>query len=283
LVKKAFDAHNEFLSKAKTQAKPTDISPLLKPISDIIQEIVKLSQMNRSSPFFNHLSTVTEGIPSLGWLAVEPKPAPFIGEMKDAATFYSNRILKEWKDKDKNHVEWANSFISILLDLQTFVKNNHTTGLKWSSSGSPAKAPVSQPVTSQSSAPSNAKPLLGELNKGLDVTAGLKKVEKSQMTHKNPELRGNSTHKSVEQAGVTKEGKTVLEGNKWVIEGHSNNKNVIVSETSLKQVVYIYGCNNSTIQIKGKVNAVTLDGCKKSAVVVESGKYKDINISNGIH
>jgi len=34
--------------------------------------------------------------------------------------------------------------------------------------------------------------------------------------------------------------------------------------------VYIYGCVNSTIVIKGKVNAITVDGCKKTAVVFEN-------------
>ena len=29
----------------------------------------------------------------------EPKPAPFVGDMKDASQFYANRILKEFKDK----------------------------------------------------------------------------------------------------------------------------------------------------------------------------------------
>lgn len=34
--------------------------------------------------------------------------------------------------------------------------------------------------------------LISQLNKGADVTAGLKKVDKSQMVHKNPELRKTS-------------------------------------------------------------------------------------------
>ena len=32
----------------------------------------------------------------------------------------------------------------------------------------------------------------------------------------------------------------------------------MISETEMKQCVYIYKCENSTIQIKGKVNAITL-------------------------
>lgn len=37
----------------------------------------------------------------------------------------------------------------------------------------------------------------------------------------------------------------------------------------MKQGAYIYGCTNSTIQIKGKIGAVTIDSCKKTAIVLE--------------
>jgi len=33
---------------------------------------------------------VSEGIPALGWVTMEPKPAPFVKEMSDAAQFYTN-------------------------------------------------------------------------------------------------------------------------------------------------------------------------------------------------
>jgi len=43
---------------------------------------------------FNHMSAVSEGIPALGWVGVEPKPAPFVKDMKDAAQFYVNVSLE---------------------------------------------------------------------------------------------------------------------------------------------------------------------------------------------
>jgi hypothetical protein len=45
--------------------------------------------------------------------------------------------------------------------------------------------------------------LLSELNKGGAITAGLKKVDKSQMTHKNPELRAGSKVPAVESKAVS--------------------------------------------------------------------------------
>jgi adenylyl cyclase-associated protein len=52
--------------------------------------------------------------------------------------------------------------------------------------------------------------------------------------------------------------KTQLDGNKWSIENHVNNNDIVVDQTEIKHVVYIYNCHNSTIKICGKVNAITI-------------------------
>lgn len=37
----------------------------------------------------------------------------------------------------------------------------------------------------------------------------------------------------------------------------------------MNQVVYVYGCQNSVIIIKGKCNSVTVDNCKKTSIVFD--------------
>jgi len=121
--------------------------------------------------------------------------------------------------------------------------------------------------------------VLASLNKGEAVTSGLKKVT-NDMKSKNrtdkssvvpasaaKETSGGSSGK---KETATKPPKLSLEGNKWVIEWQVNNKNIVISDTEAKQTVYIYKCKGSTIQIKGKVNAITLDDCSKTAVVFEN-------------
>jgi adenylyl cyclase-associated protein len=66
------------------------------------------------------------------------------------------------------------------------------------------------------------------------------------------------------------EPKIALEGNKWVIENHFDNSSIILDSVELKQTVYIFNCVNSCIQIKDKVNAVTIDKCQKSGIVLSS-------------
>lgn len=51
--------------------------------------------------------------------------------MLDAGTFYTNRVLKDFKEKDAKHVEWSKSWISTLTELQAYIKQFHTTGLAW--------------------------------------------------------------------------------------------------------------------------------------------------------
>lgn len=58
-------------------------------------------------------------------------------EMNDAGQFYSNRVLKEWKEKNKIHVEWCRAWVQLLSDLQAYVKQYHTTGLVWSGEYTP--------------------------------------------------------------------------------------------------------------------------------------------------
>jgi len=56
---------------------------------------------------------------------------------------------------------------------------------------------------------------------------------------------------------------------KWVVEHHSANRELVVERPHPKHTVYIYNCHNCVIQIRGKVNAVSIDGCKRTGVVFE--------------
>jgi len=289
----AFEAERRIIETAGNCKKPdltsSEFAELIKPVQEASLAAVSLKENNRQSPFFNHLSTVSEGLPALGWVAVEPKPFPFVGEMRDAAQFYANRVIKEYKDKDRKHVDWANSYINLLSELQGYVKAHHTTGLVWNSKGGDLKSAAATTAPARSQAPAAAAPppsqasptgsLFSELNRGGNITAHLKHVDKSQMTHKNPELRASSVVKaeagkpaaapSFAKGPAKLPPRTQQEGNKWVVENHVDAR-VTLDNVELKHVVYIYGCTGTTVQIKGKVNTVSIDNCKKTGVLVDS-------------
>lgn len=111
-----------------------------------------------------------------------PTPAPYIKEMNDAGQFYTNRVLKDWKEKNKSHVDWVKSWIQTLTELQTFVKRFHTTGLVWGGKGAPAVAPPppSAPLPPPPVADFGAAPLdpgvdrsalFAQLNQGANITS----------------------------------------------------------------------------------------------------------------
>lgn len=162
---------------------------------------------------FNHLSAVSEGIPALGWILYEPTPGPHIKDMTDAAQFYSNRVLKEFKDKDATHIEWVKSWTKILNDLFTYVRQHHTTGLAWASQGKhdfgsvsvstakpvaggppppppPPPPPMPTNFTLSALVDDGRNDLLNSINALREGATGhLKKVPDELKTHKNPQLR----------------------------------------------------------------------------------------------
>ena len=253
-------------------------------IANELQEVKGKYATTKKNTYINVVQALVEGFNTNGWLTVSPTPVPFINELKEAATFYSNRALKEFKDKDETVVNLLTVYFQYLgNDLTRFVKEYHTTGLNWKGKENVDQFLKTQPAAStQQAAPvaakvTDSKPkgagLFGELNKGGDITSGLKKVEKSQMTHKNPELRASGVVKAVEkEEKVVNKKPAVLElqGSKWAVENQVGNKNIVIEETNLKQVIYIFNCQNSVVQIKGKVNSVSLDNCSKTAVVIDS-------------
>lgn len=98
----------------------------------------------------------------------------------------------------------------------------------------PGPPPVLDIKTDDAPAPASSGgfgAVFSELNKGDAVTKGLRKVDKSEMTHKNPSLRSGSTVSSgqrgkspapgkkpkPESMRIKKPAKKELEGNKWTI------------------------------------------------------------------
>ncbi|POI35747.1 hypothetical protein CIB84_000511 [Bambusicola thoracicus] len=188
MVHAGFMTERSLLVTASQHQQPSEnvFSTLLKPISEQIQMVQNLREKNRGSKQFNHLSAVSESIPALGWVAMSPKPGPYVKEMTDAAMFYTNRILKEYKDVDKKQVDWVKAYLRIWTELQAYIKEYHTTGLTWSKT-----------------------------------------------------------------------------------EHQENATNLVINDTELKQVAYVFKCTNSTLQIKGKINSITLDNCKKLGLVFD--------------
>jgi adenylyl cyclase-associated protein len=151
----------------------------------------------------------------------------------------------------------------------------------------PKQQPATTPASSSNSGGCAMAALFSDINKGTAVTAGLKKVT-DDMKSKNRADRtgtvpsntttGTTTNNTNKTPGST--AAAVLpprfeceQGRKWIIENHVGNKDnggLVIENTEPKQTVYIYNCRDSTIQVRGKVNAITLDNCTKCGIVFDT-------------
>jgi len=191
-------------------------------------------------------------------------------------------------------------------DLFNYVKKFHTTGLAWNprggdaasfkegggaSASAPAAAPPKglpppMPMAPPATAPPSGggagpdpSALFAAINKGGDITSGLKKVTK-EMKSKNQEGKSSVVPADVApKAKATKAAtpaaakkgtpKFELQGNKWVVEWQENTT-IDITQTEVKQTIYVYKCEKVVVNVSGKVNAITIDGCKRTGVVFEN-------------
>ncbi|CAG8798669.1 3163_t:CDS:2, partial [Dentiscutata erythropus] len=281
----------------KPKTKETFVE-LIRPTQRALEKVCSYTENNRPSPFFNHLSTVSEGIAALCWVSADQKPAGFVGDMKDSSQYYANRVIKEFKEKESSHVDWANSFILLLTELQSYVKKYHADGLVWNPKGADPETfiVIVDYDNISEKGPVDMSAVFAELNRGESITSNLKKVDSSQMTHKNPNLRDSSVvsevgvkvHKKGPAAppkpaslSLKKPPKKILEGNKWIIENFENDPNILIGDAAINHLVYIYGCKNSTIQIMDKTDSGQLflsNECFDIEIVTSKSSSINVNL-----
>lgn len=63
-----------------------------------VTAVGEIRESNRPSPLWNHLSTVSEGIPALAWV-IYPKPVDRVKEAYDGAQYWGNRVMNEFRNK----------------------------------------------------------------------------------------------------------------------------------------------------------------------------------------
>ncbi|PVF97789.1 hypothetical protein CPB86DRAFT_854521 [Serendipita vermifera] len=321
LVANMFRTTRGILLCASACKKPSDTEfmELMKPVFADYNAIAKIKDDNaRNREWTLHFQTIAEGASSGAWVQQPNKTSDYVTGSKESAEFYGNRVIKDYKDRDKKHVDWVRSYIGLLDELGKYVTEYHKLGLVWNAKGGKATEfsskstaedtsaipvpPPPPPTLAPASGSSSTGGLTGtaavfaQINQGTDVTKHLKKVDKSEMTHKNPSLRASGTvpatatspsptskgplpPKKPASLKMKKPPKMELQGSKWVVEYQENESGLILSDVSINQVVTLYGCKNTVLQIKGKINGISMTNCQKTSIVVESA-VSVISITN---
>lgn len=303
LVQNAVQSHwsiVDLATKSKKPSTPNELQLLLKPTGQLIQQVEEFKQKHRAHSLFNHLAAISESIPALAWLAISPTPAPYVKEMIDAAQFYTNKVLVAYKDKNRLHIEWAQSWLTFLQELQKYIRQHHTTGLVWNQQGGdfnqtagsmppppppppaagamppPPPPPIGNFSSITDSADAARSALLRDLNQGTDITKSLRKVTKEDRSSvlTTPMSDRSSRSKTPDPRAtpaMNRIPKFEFEGRKWVLEYHTNQtqEQFIIQATEMNQSVNIYRCEKIMVIVQGKVNSITVDSCKKLSLVFD--------------
>ncbi|KAI5785020.1 adenylate cyclase associated N terminal-domain-containing protein [Peziza echinospora] len=337
IIERCFTEQRKFLLITTKAKKPSASSTtFMELIHGMQKEMTAVGeireQTNIGSLYYDHLSAVSEGILALVWV-VDPNPEDHIVGMEGASAYYGNRVMKEFRAKDRDaggnknkiHIEWVQAFSAVLKILRLYVKQHHPNGLTWNEQGDmdakdalasitspdatagaqppppPPPPPPGPPPNLNLDGPAASPPsivnVFSELNQGSSVTSRLKKVDKSEMTHKNPSLRVSNTVPDVQSRSKSPAPPPVrkpahmktkkppamqLDGNKWIIENYENDHNIVLPEVEINQSIFIHHCKNVIVQVKGKCNAISIIECTKTSVVAESLVSSiDIIKSNG--
>lgn len=334
LLQEGFEAECVFLRAAYLSNNPLmdfeAFSNATKPINAKVMAISELKDANRQSKYFPYLNAILEASSLFSWIATD-NPASVIDDFKEAAQFWTNRILNEARGKDEVSVEWVKNFVSLFDKLKLYVKEYHMGGLSYNRDGidfSDAYAQVTKNEPEENVEDSRRNPtgsketgsglftpkkkangahppplppasvfkvqelneqkggineVFAELKKGTDITKKLKKVELKEQTHKNPSLRAfssvpsssgshvlSSKSKKSDTSKSTKPPRKELIGNRWFVEHYVDSSDPIVIEGSKDESVFIGDIINSFIQIKGKVNAISITGTENCRLLVDS-------------
>jgi adenylyl cyclase-associated protein len=227
---------------------------------------------------------------------VKPAPRDFIESFIGGSDYWANGIRKEYRTTNPDQMAFVDTFKQLLLELMVYVKEYHTTGVSWNPKGvdvseysadastaapaapsvavaaKPAAATVTAKPAAAGGAPAPA--LFSALNKGENITSGLKTVTKDMQTWRS-EYKGGDAPAPVKappkvapRVAETVKGPAKLEfeagPSKWVVENQSSNATVTIGDK--KETVYIYGCIGATIEVVGKCKSIVIDTCKKTKI-----------------
>ncbi|OMJ23600.1 Adenylyl cyclase-associated protein [Smittium culicis] len=133
LVQELTDNQAKLIQAAAQTQKPAipEFQKMLARIQASLESISNLKNSNRRSKLFNNFSAISEGVAAYGWVAIEKTPMGYITDMKESSQFYTNRVLKEFRESNPIQVEFVKKFLHIIEQLFLYVKMYHTTGLKF--------------------------------------------------------------------------------------------------------------------------------------------------------
>lgn len=100
------------------------------------------------------------------------------------------------------------------------------------------------------------------------IRGGLKKATRGPVNESIPDVAPKRLQAPVKKVAPTGNPICELQGKKWIVENQNGNKEISI-EANMKQTLYAFKCHDSLLKIDGKINAIVLDSCTKTACIFE--------------
>mmetsp|Transcript_51789 Transcript_51789/g.76768 ORF Transcript_51789/g.76768 Transcript_51789/m.76768 type:complete len:499 (-) Transcript_51789:243-1739(-) len=319
-IQKAWAGIRDIVELSSRCQKPKDVQKALMPHLKTTQDAISAIRSPRLDRSLDqHQKALVELLPALSWILISPPPQPpatFVKETLGATEFWSNKIRKINKgvetEEAKAHLAFCEGLKKVILDLTTYIKEFHLSGLSWnprgvsfeegekalsSSSGGATtmKAPAAPAIvkTDGSGIGDVMKELsLKKTSDGSSAATGLKTVGKDQQTWRK-EFDKNSARPVPTSAGKLKTTPVVTKakaaaptkspvfeyqqrGQKYKVEYQTKENNtgdggiIKIDIKDSKEQVYIFKCQDITIDVHNKLKTIIIDDCKRVNVVFDT-------------
>ncbi|RDW85453.1 hypothetical protein BP5796_03778 [Coleophoma crateriformis] len=246
IVSAAFAHQRHFLLISSNMKKPdvSTLEELLRPTQGDVQTIIDIREAGRGTSVFNHISAVSVSISVLAWVTCEAKPHLQIKKTLESAQYWGNRVLSEFKNKDARHIEWLQAYYQIFNALANYTQEHFIWGIQWAPTGIDAREIVKTMV------PKSTEEVV-------DVKLVIHVSSQNPSSTKMPNLRRS---KKIARIELVKQ--------MWILENFESQ--TLEIEASISHSILISNCNESTIHIKSKANAVSVDGSSRLSVMIDS-------------
>jgi len=308
-MKKAFECILNYLSYQNKAKKPTpdEQRETLAPLFEAQQAMEKLTRTRDKQlrKFDDHHVIALRIVEGFTFVLHYPPSLPK-AHFASCAESAETKMLKFWKKGTDGDKEMRKAGLAFLKPIPELIAQHYKVGVEFRGKDSilsaeappteaPAKAPKkADPAKEEEVAPAKEKKkektvdgdaLLGQLTQGGAITAGLKKVKKSQKNKYNKEkIKGTvSAGPSKAKIKKKKEAKIKKAGPfTWQFFDFQNKELEEVQDEkyTLKTQLYFADCVNSNFRINSKVKSITLDSCRRVQIEIKEDLISSLELVN---
>ena len=259
LIEKCYTELRRYILTAARFKQPTeaDAPKVSKPLSDAMDAGTKWCDTHFKTKYPDHEKAVHETMACFQWVFMGPSAEAYLSEMIGSVQCYTNKVVRNFRDTDKNHVEWQKGLVTGLKQFPEYINDFHKMGLAWAKNGKPATAPTTM--------------------KGAEAVPAEKPAETPKPAAKPAEapkaapagkVGGLAGKLNLQPKVAPKTPSIARAGPSMVRVEYYDGTNPELTDLKIQDIVNFFACKNCTLTIPTKVKAVSLLNCEKVTVIL---------------